>query len=46
MERRNFVKTSALLGASAMLPRYSFANAKGSDVIKVGMVGCGGRGAE
>ncbi|MBE6412689.1 MAG: Gfo/Idh/MocA family oxidoreductase [Opitutales bacterium] len=44
MERRNFVKTSALLGASAMLSRYSFANAKGSDVIKVGMVGCGGRG--
>jgi len=44
MERRDFVKTSAILGAASALPRFSFAQVKGSDVIKVGLVGCGGRG--
>ena len=45
MERRDFVKTSAIIGASSMLPRFSFAAAKGSDRIKVGLIGCGGRGS-
>jgi predicted dehydrogenase len=44
MERRNFVKTSAILGAAAALPRYSLAAARGSDRIKVGIIGCGNRG--
>ena len=44
MDRRDFVKSSAVLGMAATLPRFSFANAKGSDRIKVGLVGCGGRG--
>ena len=44
MQRRDFVKSSTLLGAAAALPRFSYAQVKGSDVIKVGLVGCGGRG--
>ena len=45
MERRDFVKASAVLGAATVLPRFSFASAKGSDRIKVGLIGCGGRGS-
>ena len=44
MQRRDFVKSSAIMGMAATLPRYSFAKAKGSDRIKVGLIGCGGRG--
>ncbi len=44
MERRNFVKASAALAATVALPRFSFAQVKGSDRIKVGLIGCGGRG--
>ena len=44
MERRDFVKTSAIIGAASALPRFSFAQVKGSDRIKVGLIGCGGRG--
>ena len=44
MQRRDFVKSSTLLGAGVALPRFSYAQVKGSDVIKVGLVGCGGRG--
>ena len=44
MQRRNFVKTSAVLAASASIPRFSFAQVKGNDRIKVGLIGCGGRG--
>ncbi len=44
MERRDFVKTSAILSAAAALPRFSYAQIKGSDRIKVGLIGCGGRG--
>ncbi len=56
MERRDFIKSSTLLGA-ATLPLVGcnsasetqkssqlFANVKGSDRIKVGLIGCGGRG--
>ena len=46
--RRDFVKTSALTGATAGLIGQEFiakaAHAAGSDVIKVGLIGCGGRG--
>ena len=31
-------------GAAAMMPKFSFAQVKGNDRIKVGLVGCGGRG--
>lgn len=44
MERRDFVKASAIIGAAAALPRFSYAQVKGSDRIKVGLIGCGGRG--
>ena len=44
MDRRSFVKSSAVLGAAAALPRFSFAQVKGNDRIKVGLVGCGYRG--
>ena len=44
MERRDFVKASAIIGAAAALPRFSYAQIKGSDRIKVGLIGCGGRG--
>lgn len=43
MQRRDFVKMGAVLGASAVLPKFSFASAKGNDRIKVGLIGCGGR---
>ena len=45
--RREFLKTSALAGgalmAPAILPGRSFA-AGNSDTIKIGLIGCGGRG--
>ena len=44
--RRDFLKSSAVVaaGAAAHLGAFSNAFAAGSDVIKVGLVGCGGRG--
>lgn len=44
MNRRDFVKAGAVLGAAASMPSFGFASAKGSDRIKVGLIGCGGRG--
>src|SRR5581483_6937288 len=45
--RRDFLKTSAMVGgalmAPAILPGNSF-GAGNSDTIKVGLIGCGGRG--
>ena len=45
--RREFLKTSAVLGgalmAPAILPSRSFA-AGNSDTLKIGLIGCGGRG--
>ncbi len=43
MDRRDFVKAGAVIGASAVLPKFGFAATKGSDRIKVGVIGCGGR---
>ena len=43
--RRNFVKAGAIAGAA--LSSLNFArsvHAEGSDIIKIGLVGCGGRG--
>ncbi len=49
MPRREFLKSSALLTSAAALGPMAVpahAHAGGSDVIKVGLVGCGGRGTE
>ncbi len=50
MQRRDFMKSSTLLSA-ATIPFVGYnsasslyANVKGSDIIKVGLIGCGGRG--
>ena len=42
--RRAFIKTSAAALAAASLPR-TFVFAAGSDRIRIGLVGCGGRGS-
>ncbi len=46
--RRDFLKTSALVlsggGAWAATRRAAFAHVAGSDLLRVGLVGCGGRG--
>ena len=44
--RRDFLKSTAVAGAAAMggLAMGRSAHAAGSDVLKVGLVGCGGRG--
>ncbi len=44
--RRDMMKTSAALSAAAVLSSLgsNFAHAAGSDALKVGMIGCGGRG--
>ena len=46
LERRDFIKTSAVVAGGAVLSSMplSGAYAAGSDVIKVALVGCGGRG--
>ena len=41
--RRSFLKT-ATTGAAALLATGNYAFAQGSDKIKVGLIGCGGRG--
>ena len=46
--RREFLKTSAGLTASAMTAQLALsrsAHAAGSDVVKIGLIGCGGRGS-
>jgi len=46
--RRDFLKTSAAataVGALAALDVSRFAHAAGSDILKVGLIGCGGRNA-
>ena len=45
--RRSFLKTSTAVGATAALGNLAVgrsAHAAGSDVLKVGLIGCGGRG--
>ncbi len=46
--RRDFLKTTAVLGSAALAGSLAIArgaHAAGSDVIKVGLIGCGGRGS-
>jgi predicted dehydrogenase len=44
MKRREFIKTTAAASLAAAMPRLPEAHAAGSDTIRVGVVGCGGRG--
>ena len=47
--RREFLRTSAVLAATAALAPLALersAHAAGSDVIRIGLIGCGGRGTE
>jgi predicted dehydrogenase len=46
--RRSFLKTTALAGGTALVANLTFlpnVHAAGSDKIKVGLIGCGGRGS-
>jgi predicted dehydrogenase len=44
MTRRDFVKATAAIGAAAILPGREKLFAQGSDKLRVGLIGCGGRG--
>lgn len=44
VSRRDFIKTSAAVSAGVILSNVTGAYAAGSDKIKVGLIGCGGRG--
>jgi predicted dehydrogenase len=44
MERREFCKTAAAASMAAVMPGSLGVFAQGSDAIKVGVIGCGGRG--
>ena len=46
VSRRNFLKGTAATSAAVLMSGYAghVAHAAGSDVIKVGVIGCGGRG--
>jgi len=44
VSRRDFIKTSSAVGAAALLSGTSRMFAAGSDKIRLGLIGCGGRG--
>ena len=44
VSRREFIKTSAAFSLAALAPVGSYGFAAGSDKIRVGLIGCGGRG--
>jgi predicted dehydrogenase len=44
VSRRDFLKASAAVSLAAALPRIPGAHAAGSDAIRIGLIGCGGRG--
>ena len=44
VNRRDFVKTAAALSVAAAMPGSLRAFARSADPIKVGVIGCGGRG--
>jgi predicted dehydrogenase len=43
-KRREFCKTAAAASVAAVMPSHFGVFAQGSDAIKVGLIGCGGRG--
>src|SRR5438874_6571066 len=42
--RRDFLKTAAVTGSAAALAAAPAVHASSADIIRVGLVGCGGRG--
>ncbi len=46
VSRRDFIKASATVGMSAILPGKERLFAAGSDKLRVGLIGCGWRGTE
>jgi len=42
--RREFIKTSAAVSLAAVAPGVNKAFAAGADKVRVGLIGCGGRG--
>jgi predicted dehydrogenase len=47
VSRRDFLKTSAAVGAGVLLSQLTpVVHAAGTDTIKVGLIGCGGRGTD
>lgn len=44
VKRRDFIKISVKAGAAALLAGKAIGYARGSDKIRVGLIGCGGRG--
>jgi predicted dehydrogenase len=42
--RRRFLQTTAASAAAATLASAPFVHAQGSDILRVGLIGCGGRG--
>ena len=45
LSRREFIKTSAAFGAASLAVGTNRIYAAGSDKIRIGLVGCGGRGS-
>ena len=43
MDRRSAIKTISAVSAASVLPKFSWANTKKSQ-LKVGLIGCSGRG--
>lgn len=43
-DRRDFLKASAVAAGTAVTTSFAAAFAKGNETIKVGLIGCGGRG--
>ncbi len=46
VSRRDFIKASTAVSVAAMTNVSKYAFAKGSDIIRVGLIGCGGRGTD
>jgi len=44
LSRRDFIKTSAALGAASLAVGTNRMYAAGSDKVRIGLIGCGGRG--
>ena len=44
VNRRDFIRKAGLLASATMLAGNNFVFAEGSDTIRVGLIGCGGRG--
>lgn len=44
LSRRDFIKTSAAFGAASMAVGTNKIYARGSDKVRIGLIGCGGRG--